>query len=221
MSVWFITGTSSGIGAALAAQVLADGNSVIGTFRSAAQATAFDGAAPGRSFGMVADVCDDDAVRAAVADGTAKAGAPEVVVNAAGYGLVGAVEEVDERVARHEALTAALQALDGSLAPANSRLTAARTADDALTELRDRLSQARAIAATVAATSTSSALADTQRSQLVADCARRTETLVALQAQRAEARRAVAEGGQQPCSLCAHPFTPSISNPDTCARCSK
>ena len=71
------------IGAALAAQVLADGNSVIGTFRSAAQATAFDGAAPGRSFGMVADVCDDDAVRAAVADGTAKAGAPEVVVNAA------------------------------------------------------------------------------------------------------------------------------------------
>ncbi|HNP57071.1 MAG TPA: SDR family NAD(P)-dependent oxidoreductase [Gordonia sp. (in: high G+C Gram-positive bacteria)] len=96
MSVWFITGTSSGIGAALAAQVLADGNSVIGTFRSAAQATAFDGAAPGRSFGMVADVCDDDAVRAAVADGTAKAGAPEVVVNAAGYGLVGAVEEVDD-----------------------------------------------------------------------------------------------------------------------------
>lgn len=31
----------------------------------------------------------------------------------------------------------------------------------------------------------------------------------------------LAEGGQQPCSLCAHPFTPSISNPDTCARCSK
>ncbi|HNF06248.1 MAG TPA: ATP-binding protein, partial [Mycobacterium sp.] len=102
-------------------------------------------------------------------------------------GRLRAVEEVDERVARHEALTAALQALDESLAPANSRLTAARTADDALTELRDRLSQARAIAATVAATSTGSALADTQRRHLVADCARRTETLVALQAQRAEA----------------------------------
>ncbi|MCB0943224.1 MAG: AAA family ATPase, partial [Mycobacterium sp.] len=100
-----------------------------------------------------------------------------------------AVEEVDERVARHEALTAALQALDESLAPANSRLTAARTADDALTELRDQLSQARQIATTVAATSTSSALADTQRRQLVADCERRTETLVALQAQRAEAEQ--------------------------------
>ncbi len=102
-------------------------------------------------------------------------------------GRLRAVEEVDERVGRHEALTAAVQALDESLAPANSRLTAARTADDALTELRDRLSQARAIAATVTATSTSSALADTQRRQLVTDCARRTETLVALQAQRAEA----------------------------------
>ncbi|HMZ14531.1 MAG TPA: AAA family ATPase, partial [Mycobacterium sp.] len=91
-----------------------------------------------------------------------------------------AVEEVDERVARHEALTAALQALDEALAQANSRLTAARTADDALTELHDRLSQARQIAATVTATSTGSALADTQRRQLVTDCARRTETLVAL-----------------------------------------
>lgn len=31
----------------------------------------------------------------------------------------------------------------------------------------------------------------------------------------------MAEAGQQPCRLCKRPFTPSISNPDTCARCSK
>lgn len=30
----------------------------------------------------------------------------------------------------------------------------------------------------------------------------------------------LAEGGQQPCALCQKPFTPSVSNPDTCARCS-
>lgn len=30
----------------------------------------------------------------------------------------------------------------------------------------------------------------------------------------------LAEGGQQPCRLCEKPFTPSISNPETCARCS-
>lgn len=31
----------------------------------------------------------------------------------------------------------------------------------------------------------------------------------------------LAEGGQEKCTLCARPFTPSISHPDTCARCSK
>lgn len=30
----------------------------------------------------------------------------------------------------------------------------------------------------------------------------------------------LAGGGLQPCSLCGKPFTPSISNPETCARCS-
>jgi len=30
----------------------------------------------------------------------------------------------------------------------------------------------------------------------------------------------LAEGGQQPCALCSKPFTPSISHPDKCARCS-
>lgn len=29
----------------------------------------------------------------------------------------------------------------------------------------------------------------------------------------------LAEGGQIACALCTHPFTPSISHPDTCARC--
>lgn len=31
----------------------------------------------------------------------------------------------------------------------------------------------------------------------------------------------IAEGGPQPCQLCKKPFTPSLSNPDTCARCSR
>lgn len=33
-------------------------------------------------------------------------------------------------------------------------------------------------------------------------------------------QRHLAEGGQQPCTLCKKPFTPSISHPETCARCS-
>lgn len=31
----------------------------------------------------------------------------------------------------------------------------------------------------------------------------------------------IAQGGPQPCSMCATPFVPSISQPDTCARCSR
>lgn len=37
---------------------------------------------------------------------------------------------------------------------------------------------------------------------------------------RKQVQRHLADGGQQPCSLCQKPFTPSISHPDTCARCS-
>lgn len=31
----------------------------------------------------------------------------------------------------------------------------------------------------------------------------------------------IADGGQQPCSLCQTPFVPSLTHPDTCARCSR
>jgi len=100
-----------------------------------------------------------------------------------------AVEEVNERVSRHETLTSALRTLDESLAPAVARLAAARKAHDAIADLCEQLRQARQVAVTVAATSTNSALADSQRRQLVADCERRTETLVGLQAQLAEAEQ--------------------------------
>ncbi len=37
---------------------------------------------------------------------------------------------------------------------------------------------------------------------------------------RRELQRFYASGGQETCKLCARLFTPSVSNPDTCARCS-
>ena len=91
-----------------------------------------------------------------------------------------AIEEVNERVCRHERLTSALQMLDESLAPAAERFTAARKAHDAIADLCEQLRQARQMAATVAATSTNSALANSQRRQLVADAEHRNETLVGL-----------------------------------------
>ena len=39
--------------------------------------------------------------------------------------------------------------------------------------------------------------------------------------QKRHLQKHLAEGGQQPCANCQRPFLPSISNPHTCARCSR
>ena len=64
-----------------------------------------------------------------------------------------AVEDVNERVSRHEALTARLRELEDSLIPATERRDAARTAREALAELREDVRQARLVATAAAATS--------------------------------------------------------------------
>ncbi len=97
------------------------------------------------------------------------------------------VEEVDERVSRHEDLIATLRDLEESLTPVNGRLAEARKVHEALAELREQLRQARLVAAAAAATSSNSTAAYGQRQQLVDDGKRRGETLLALQTTLAEA----------------------------------
>jgi NAD(P)-dependent dehydrogenase (short-subunit alcohol dehydrogenase family) len=92
--VWFITGASSGIGKALAEHALADGDTVVGTFRQAEEADAFSRTSPGRSIGTVADVRDAAEAAAAVGQAIGEVGRIDVVVNAAAYAIVGAVEEL-------------------------------------------------------------------------------------------------------------------------------
>ena len=94
MRNWFITGVSSGLGHALAEQLLEAGNAVSGTFRSAEGKAQFERRAPGRAFGVLLDVTDHERVRSAVAEAEHEAGAIDVLVNNAGYGLEGAIEEV-------------------------------------------------------------------------------------------------------------------------------
>jgi NAD(P)-dependent dehydrogenase (short-subunit alcohol dehydrogenase family) len=94
--VWLVTGASSGIGRAVSTQALDAGDTVAATFRLAEQARAFSRSIPGRSFGVVADVTDTAQVNAAVETAGAAAGRIDVVVNAAGYAIVGAVEELSD-----------------------------------------------------------------------------------------------------------------------------
>ena len=90
---WFITGVSSGFGRALAQEALAAGHRVVGTLRDAAASAAFDALAPGRSFGRLLDVTHFDAIAPVVAEVEASVGAIDVLVNNAGYGHEGTLEE--------------------------------------------------------------------------------------------------------------------------------
>ncbi|MFN8073175.1 MAG: AAA family ATPase [Mycobacterium sp.] len=107
-----------------------------------------------------------------------------------------AVADVDDRVSRHEALTVTLKNFEDSLAPATARLTLARTAQEALTVLREQLRQASQAAETAAAKSVTSRMANGSRRQLIADAETRGATLLALQNELAEAQRTECEAKQ-------------------------
>ena len=100
-----------------------------------------------------------------------------------------ALEGVDERVSRHEALTADIRELEAALTPAAARLTGARTAYEALTRLGEQLGQARLVAAAATATATNSELADAARRQSIAGTERRSQALAGLQTALVEAEK--------------------------------
>jgi NAD(P)-dependent dehydrogenase (short-subunit alcohol dehydrogenase family) len=90
---FFITGVSSGFGQALAQAALAAGHKVIGTVRNEQARLDFEAAQPGRAFGYVLDVSQFDAIDGVVAQALAAAGPVDVLVNNAGYGHEGIMEE--------------------------------------------------------------------------------------------------------------------------------
>src|SRR3984957_15496771 len=90
---FFITGVSSGFGRSLAVEAIAAGHRVVGTVRNAAAASAFTALHEGRAFAKILDVTDHAGVAAIVADVEAEIGAIDVLVNNAGYGMEGIIEE--------------------------------------------------------------------------------------------------------------------------------
>lgn len=99
-AVWFITGAGRGIGRALAVAALEAGERVVATVRSADALADLVEAHPGTLHVEVLDVRDRAAVGVAVAAGVERFGRLDVVVNNAGHGLVGTIEEVGEDEAR-------------------------------------------------------------------------------------------------------------------------
>jgi NAD(P)-dependent dehydrogenase (short-subunit alcohol dehydrogenase family) len=97
-----ITGVSSGLGRALATEALAAGHRVVGTVRTEADRAAFEALAPGRAVATLLDVTDDAAVTRVVGEIETTIGPIDVLVNNAGYGHEGTVEESPLDELRHQ-----------------------------------------------------------------------------------------------------------------------
>lgn len=91
--LFLITGVSSGFGRALATAALAAGHRVAGTVRHAEAARAFEALDPGNAHAWQLDVTDVDAIEEAVAGIESTLGPIDVLVNNAGYGHEGVMEE--------------------------------------------------------------------------------------------------------------------------------
>lgn len=92
--VWLITGCSAGFGRELASAALATGDRVMATARDAAKLADLQATGGNRVRTATLDVTDDRQVTAVVAQTIAEFGRLDVVVNNAGHGSVGAVEEL-------------------------------------------------------------------------------------------------------------------------------
>jgi NAD(P)-dependent dehydrogenase (short-subunit alcohol dehydrogenase family) len=100
MRTWFITGVSTGFGRALAETLLSRGERVVGTLRNEDQRAEFSKLSEGKSFGYLLDVRNHDDVRRVVAQVEEEVGAIDVLVNNAGYGYEGSVEEATPEAIR-------------------------------------------------------------------------------------------------------------------------
>ena len=87
--IWLVTGASAGIGRAIAEAALARGDTVYGGLRRAEQFAPFEALAPGRAVALPLDVTRPEQI----AEAAQRVGRLDVLVNNAGIGMVGAVEE--------------------------------------------------------------------------------------------------------------------------------
>ena len=97
---WFITGASRGFGRVWATAALERGESVAATARDTASLDDLADRFGERILPLQLDVTDRDAVQAAVTAAHERFGRLDVVVNNAGYGQFGMIEEISEADAR-------------------------------------------------------------------------------------------------------------------------
>ena len=99
--VWFVTGANKGIGAAIVKEALVQGYNVVAAARKVEEAKANLGEHPNLMI-VKLDICNDEQVSTAVSETMKQFGRIDVLVNNAGYGLLGYFEEMSEDCIRQQ-----------------------------------------------------------------------------------------------------------------------
>jgi len=123
---WFVTGASGGLGRALVQEALEAGDTVVATVRRPDALRELTDAHPGRLHVELLDVTESAAVAATVSRVLAEQGHIDVVVNNAGYTIVGAAEELTDAELDHQLATllyAPIQITRAFLGPMRERGT--------------------------------------------------------------------------------------------------
>ncbi|MBD2677488.1 MULTISPECIES: oxidoreductase [Nostoc] len=100
--VWFITGSSKGLGRALAKTVLEQGDTVVLTARNPELIQDLAASFPEHTLAVQLDVTKPEEIQQAVKQAITKFGRIDVLVNNAGYGILGAIEEVSNEGVRRQ-----------------------------------------------------------------------------------------------------------------------
>lgn len=98
--VWFITGCSTGFGRELAKHALATGDSVVVTARNTEEILDIVSGYPDQSIALKLDVTSREDLDEAYSEAIKKFGHIDVLVNNAGIGYFGSIEESDEQEVR-------------------------------------------------------------------------------------------------------------------------
>ncbi len=94
--VWFVTGSSTGFGRMLVEEILKKGERVVATARKPESVKDLVKAYPGKIIAVKMDVTKKAQIASAVKKATAAFKRIDVLVNNAGYGLSGAIEDVSD-----------------------------------------------------------------------------------------------------------------------------